>query len=58
MDECLAIVRRLLAGQAVTFHGRFFDLEEAVIAPAPAQQIPIIVGGPVLRGDQTRGPAW
>ncbi len=45
MDECLAIVRRLLTGKAVTFHGRFFDLDEAVIAPAPAQQIPILVGG-------------
>ena len=38
-------MRRLLTGKAVTFHGGFFDLDEAVIAPAPAQQIPIIVGG-------------
>ena len=28
MDECLAIVRQLLTGKAVTFHGTFFDLEE------------------------------
>jgi alkanesulfonate monooxygenase SsuD/methylene tetrahydromethanopterin reductase-like flavin-dependent oxidoreductase (luciferase family) len=45
MDECLAIVRPLLTGKPVTFHGRFFDLDETVIAPAPAQPIPIIVGG-------------
>src|SRR5215469_5053442 len=45
MDECLAIVRQLLTGKAVTFHGRFFDLDETVIAPAPAEAIPIIVGG-------------
>jgi alkanesulfonate monooxygenase SsuD/methylene tetrahydromethanopterin reductase-like flavin-dependent oxidoreductase (luciferase family) len=38
MDECLAIVRQLLTGKAVTFHGTFFDLEEAVIAPAPAER--------------------
>jgi alkanesulfonate monooxygenase SsuD/methylene tetrahydromethanopterin reductase-like flavin-dependent oxidoreductase (luciferase family) len=45
MDECLAIVRQLLAGTAVSFHGAFFDLDEAVIAPAPAAPIPILVGG-------------
>jgi alkanesulfonate monooxygenase SsuD/methylene tetrahydromethanopterin reductase-like flavin-dependent oxidoreductase (luciferase family) len=45
MNECLAIVRQLLTGTAVTFHGKFFDLDEAVIAPAPAAAIPIIIGG-------------
>ena len=42
MDECLSIVRELLTGQAVTFHGTFFDLDEAVISSA---SIPIVVGG-------------
>ncbi len=45
MNECLLIVRQLLAGKPVTHHGAFFDLDEAVIAPAPAEAIPIIVGG-------------
>jgi alkanesulfonate monooxygenase SsuD/methylene tetrahydromethanopterin reductase-like flavin-dependent oxidoreductase (luciferase family) len=45
MDECLAIVRELLTGKPVTYHGTFFDLDEVVIAPAPAEAIPIIVGG-------------
>jgi alkanesulfonate monooxygenase SsuD/methylene tetrahydromethanopterin reductase-like flavin-dependent oxidoreductase (luciferase family) len=45
MDECLAIVRQLLAGGQVSWHGTFFDLDEAVILPAPAVTIPIIVGG-------------
>jgi alkanesulfonate monooxygenase SsuD/methylene tetrahydromethanopterin reductase-like flavin-dependent oxidoreductase (luciferase family) len=45
MNECLTILRQLLTGKAVTFHGRFFDLDEAVIAPAPADAIPIIIGG-------------
>jgi alkanesulfonate monooxygenase SsuD/methylene tetrahydromethanopterin reductase-like flavin-dependent oxidoreductase (luciferase family) len=45
MDECLAIVRQLLSGKPVTYHGTFFDLDEAVIAPAPATPIPIIIGG-------------
>jgi alkanesulfonate monooxygenase SsuD/methylene tetrahydromethanopterin reductase-like flavin-dependent oxidoreductase (luciferase family) len=45
MNESLAILRQLLAGQATSFHGRFFDVDEAVIAPTPAVPIPIIVGG-------------
>lgn len=45
MDECLTIVRQLLTGKPVTFHGTFFDLDEAVIAPAPAESVPIIIGG-------------
>jgi alkanesulfonate monooxygenase SsuD/methylene tetrahydromethanopterin reductase-like flavin-dependent oxidoreductase (luciferase family) len=44
MNECLTIVRELLTGKPTTFHGTFFDLDEAVIAP-PAAAIPIIVGG-------------
>ena len=45
MNECLAIVRELLTGKPVTYHGTFFDLDDVVIAPAPAEAIPIIVGG-------------
>jgi len=45
MNECLTIVRQLLAGGPVSFHGAFFDLDDAIIAPAPSIPIPIIVGG-------------
>jgi len=45
MDESLEVLRPLLEGRAVTHHGRFFDLDEAVIAPAPASPPPIVVGG-------------
>ncbi len=45
MDECLTIARQLLTGKAVSFHGTFFDLDEAVIAPAPAEPVPLIIGG-------------
>lgn len=45
MNECLLIIRQLLAGKPVTHAGTFFDLDEAVIAPTPAEPIPIIVGG-------------
>jgi len=45
MDECLAIVRQLLTGTPVTCHGTFFELDEALILPAPAAPIPIVIGG-------------
>ncbi len=45
MDECLAIVRQLLTGRPVTYHGTFFSFDEAVIGPAPAEPVPVIVGG-------------
>ena len=44
MDECLTVVRQLLTGAAVTFHGAFIDVDEAMISPAPAP-IPIVIGG-------------
>jgi len=61
MDECLTVVRQLLTGQAVTFHGRFFDLDDAVIAPAPAEPIPIVVGGrsdAAIRRAARLGDGW
>jgi alkanesulfonate monooxygenase SsuD/methylene tetrahydromethanopterin reductase-like flavin-dependent oxidoreductase (luciferase family) len=45
MNECLTVLRQLLTGTAITFHGTFFDLDEALITPAPAAAIPIIIGG-------------
>ena len=45
MNECLTVVRQLLTGTPVTFHGQFFDLDDALIIPPPAAPIPIIVGG-------------
>jgi alkanesulfonate monooxygenase SsuD/methylene tetrahydromethanopterin reductase-like flavin-dependent oxidoreductase (luciferase family) len=45
MDESLQIVRRLLAGEEVTFTGEHFVLEEARLRPAPDPAVPILVGG-------------
>ena len=45
MNESLAVLRELLTGAKVTAHGAFFELDNAVIAPAPMPPIPIIVGG-------------
>jgi alkanesulfonate monooxygenase SsuD/methylene tetrahydromethanopterin reductase-like flavin-dependent oxidoreductase (luciferase family) len=43
MDECLTILRQLLTGAPTTVHGKFFDVDDAVIAPPAA--VPILVGG-------------
>ena len=45
MDECLEVLRSLLTGTPVTFHGEFFDLDDALILPAPRAPVPLIVGG-------------
>ena len=43
-EEAFEIVRRLLAGDRVTFHGRFHEVEEAVLLPPPARRIPLMIG--------------
>jgi len=43
-EESFEIVRRMLAGERVTFDGRFWQAEEAVLLPRPAQRIPLMVG--------------
>jgi alkanesulfonate monooxygenase SsuD/methylene tetrahydromethanopterin reductase-like flavin-dependent oxidoreductase (luciferase family) len=44
-DEALAILRPLLAGETVSFHGRHFDVVDALIRPVPAPPVPVLVGG-------------
>jgi probable F420-dependent oxidoreductase len=44
-EEAFEIIRRLLAGERVTFAGRFNQLDDAVLMPSPARQAPLMVGG-------------
>jgi alkanesulfonate monooxygenase SsuD/methylene tetrahydromethanopterin reductase-like flavin-dependent oxidoreductase (luciferase family) len=44
-EEAFEIVRRLLAGERVTFEGRFQAVEHAVLLPPPARRVPLMVGG-------------
>lgn len=41
--QSLAVLRQLLTGQAVTYRGRFFQLQDAMVRPAA--EIPIYIGG-------------
>jgi alkanesulfonate monooxygenase SsuD/methylene tetrahydromethanopterin reductase-like flavin-dependent oxidoreductase (luciferase family) len=45
MDECLQVVRGLQTGEPLDHDGEFFQLHRAVIVPAPAVPVPLIVGG-------------
>lgn len=45
MDESMAVLRRLLTGEAVTHRGGFFTLEATAVLPAPPRPVPIVVGG-------------
>jgi alkanesulfonate monooxygenase SsuD/methylene tetrahydromethanopterin reductase-like flavin-dependent oxidoreductase (luciferase family) len=61
MDEALAIVRPLLAGQTVTTDGEFFSLRDASIGVPPDPAVPIMVGGraPAARRRAGRlGDGW
>jgi alkanesulfonate monooxygenase SsuD/methylene tetrahydromethanopterin reductase-like flavin-dependent oxidoreductase (luciferase family) len=43
-EEAFTIVRRLLAGEHVTFHGRYHDVDDAVLLPAPASPPKLMLG--------------
>ncbi|WP_433240204.1 TIGR03619 family F420-dependent LLM class oxidoreductase [Actinomadura nitritigenes] len=61
MDEAIDIVRGLSGGDYFEFHGEFFDIPAIKLCPAPAEPIPILVGGhsePALRRAAVRGDGW
>ena len=60
-EEAFAIVRGLLAGERVTLAGRFWSAEDAVLLPAPARRVPLMIGsnGPrMLRIALPHADAW
>jgi alkanesulfonate monooxygenase SsuD/methylene tetrahydromethanopterin reductase-like flavin-dependent oxidoreductase (luciferase family) len=61
LDEALPLVRRLLAGEEVTFSGEFFRLEAARILPAPQPPVPVVIGGQggvAVRRTAEYGDGW
>jgi alkanesulfonate monooxygenase SsuD/methylene tetrahydromethanopterin reductase-like flavin-dependent oxidoreductase (luciferase family) len=60
-EEAFEIVRRLLAGERVTFAGTYYTLEDAVLLPRPARRVSLMVGsrGPrMLRASLPHVDAW
>ena len=59
--ESFEIIRRLLAGERVTFDGRFERVEDAVLLPRPDVPVPLMVGSTgerVLRTALAHADAW
>jgi alkanesulfonate monooxygenase SsuD/methylene tetrahydromethanopterin reductase-like flavin-dependent oxidoreductase (luciferase family) len=53
-EEAFEIVRRLLAGDRVTYEGRYHHVEDAIVLPAPARAVPVMIGS---RGARILGAA-
>jgi probable F420-dependent oxidoreductase len=43
-EESFEIIRRLLAGERVTLHGRFVEADDAVLLPRPAESPRLVIG--------------
>lgn len=61
MDEMLEVLRLVLDGGMVEYHGEFFDFDRLQMSPAPAERVPFYVGGhtePALRRAARVGDGW
>lgn len=45
LEEALAVMTRLLAGERVTLSGQYYDFHDAILLPLPEPRIPILIGG-------------
>jgi alkanesulfonate monooxygenase SsuD/methylene tetrahydromethanopterin reductase-like flavin-dependent oxidoreductase (luciferase family) len=43
-EESFEIVRRMLAGERVTLAGRFWQTDDVVLLPRPADRVPLMIG--------------
>jgi len=60
-NEAIQVVRLLLQGGMVEFHGKYFDFDRLQMAPVPKKRIPIYVGGstkPALERAARYGDGW
>ncbi|HET7665904.1 MAG TPA: TIGR03619 family F420-dependent LLM class oxidoreductase [Mycobacterium sp.] len=45
VDEMIEVIKLVLAGGMVEFHGEFYDFDRLQMSPAPTQPVPLYVGG-------------
>jgi probable F420-dependent oxidoreductase len=60
-EEAFDVIRRLLAGDRVTFDGEFVEVRDAVLLPVPGRRVPLMVGSTgerVLRAALAHADAW
>ena len=57
LEEGIAVLRKLWTEEDVTFHGRYYHLEEANVAPKPSRPggIPLLIGASTVPGMQRAG---
>ena len=61
VDEAIDVLRLILGGGMVEHHGEFFDFDRLQMSPAPAERVPIYIGGHskrALRRAALRGDGW
>ena len=60
-NEAIEVIRLLLGGGMVEYHGTYFDFDRLIMAPVPKKKIPIYVGGstpPALKRAARYGDGW
>ncbi|OLF18969.1 TIGR03619 family F420-dependent LLM class oxidoreductase [Actinophytocola xanthii] len=60
-DEAVEVLRLILRGGMVEYHGRFYDFGRLRMSPAPSEPVPFYVGGhsePALRRAARTGDGW
>lgn len=60
-NEAIQIIRLVLGGGFVEFHGKYYDFDRLIMAPVPKKKIPIYVGGssePALVRAARYGDGW
>jgi alkanesulfonate monooxygenase SsuD/methylene tetrahydromethanopterin reductase-like flavin-dependent oxidoreductase (luciferase family) len=60
-DEAIQILKLLMGGGFVEFHGKYYDFDRVIMAPVPEKPVPIYVGGttkPALRRAAQFGDGW
>jgi probable F420-dependent oxidoreductase len=61
VDEAIDVLRLILGGGMVEYHGRFFDFDKLQMSPAPARKVPFYIGGHTevaLRRAARVGDGW
>jgi probable F420-dependent oxidoreductase len=61
VDEMIDVIKLVLAGGMVEFHGQFYDFDKLQMSPAPAKPVPFYVGGHTdvaLRRAARIGDGW
>jgi alkanesulfonate monooxygenase SsuD/methylene tetrahydromethanopterin reductase-like flavin-dependent oxidoreductase (luciferase family) len=43
-EEAFTIIRQLLAGERVSFDGRFYRVDDALLLPPPERRVPLLIG--------------